>query len=109
MQRVLIIGPCGAGKSTLARPVAERKSLPLHHLDAMFWSAGWVMRERGEFIALLENALKGDAWVIEGTYVSSLTQRMVRADQLIYLDFPTWLCLWRLLKRLLNVWRVWFM
>ena len=46
MQRILIIGCSGSGKSTLARQLAERLSLPLTHLDRLFWLEGWQMRER---------------------------------------------------------------
>ena len=42
MRRVLVIGPCGAGKSTLAFKLAERTGLPLHHMDKLNWLPGWV-------------------------------------------------------------------
>ena len=36
MQRILIIGNCGAGKSTFARALAEKTGLPLVHLDKLY-------------------------------------------------------------------------
>ena len=42
MERVLILGSPGAGKSTFARRLAERSGLPLIHLDKHFWRPGWV-------------------------------------------------------------------
>ena len=42
MQRILVIGSPGAGKSTLSHQLAERTGLPLHHLDQLFWLSGWV-------------------------------------------------------------------
>ncbi len=42
MQRVLVIGISGAGKTTLSQALAERTGLPLIHLDREFWQpAGW--------------------------------------------------------------------
>ena len=46
MQRVLVIGSPGAGKSTLSHQLAERTGLPLHHLDRMHWLPGWIERDR---------------------------------------------------------------
>ncbi len=37
MRRVVIMGPGGAGKSTLARTLGERTGLPVFHLDQYFW------------------------------------------------------------------------
>ena len=37
MQRVAIIGSCGAGKSTLAKSLGEKLDLPVIHLDAHYW------------------------------------------------------------------------
>lgn len=45
MQRVLIVGSPGAGKSTLAKKLAARTGLPLIHLDDLYWNPGWVKVE----------------------------------------------------------------
>ena len=100
MKRLLIVGPPGSGKSTLARKLAEQLGLPAVHLDAMFWSSGWVMRSEEEFRQRLAAALSQETWIIDGAFASSLAQRLERADTVIYLDFPTLRCLWRVLKRI---------
>ena len=38
MQRILIIGCGGAGKSTLARALGEKTGLPVVHLDQIWWA-----------------------------------------------------------------------
>lgn len=36
MKKIMIVGPGGAGKSTLAKELATKFSLPLYHLDRYF-------------------------------------------------------------------------
>ena len=99
MQRVLVIGSPGAGKSTLSRSLTARTGLPLYHLDKLFWLPGWVERDRDEGRAELAEVLAGDRWIIDGNYGSTLPLRIARADTVVWLDYPTWLCLGRVLKR----------
>lgn len=99
MQRVLVIGSPGAGKSTLSHALAARTGLPLHHLDKLFWLPGWVERDREEGRAELAEVLAGERWIIDGNYGSTLPMRLSRADTVVWLDYPTWLCLGRAFKR----------
>lgn len=99
MQRVLVIGSPGAGKSTFARALAVRTGLPLVHLDAEYHLPGWVERPDDEWHAKLEGILAREAWIIDGNYGGSMDRRLARADAAILLDYPTWLCLWRVIKR----------
>jgi adenylate kinase family enzyme len=99
MQRVLVIGSPGAGKSTLSHALAVRTGLPLHHLDKLFWLPGWVERDREEGGAELAGVLAGERWIIDGNYGSTLPMRLARADTVVWLDYSTWLCLGRVLKR----------
>ena len=99
MQRVLVIGSPGAGKSTLSRQLAERTGLPLYHMDRLHWLPGWVERDREEAFGLVREVLAQERWIIDGNYGSTLPERLQRADTVIWLDYPTWLCLWRVLRR----------
>lgn len=99
MERVLVIGSPGAGKSTLARALAARTALPLYHLDRLHWLPGWIERNRDEGRAELAEILAQERWIIDGNYGSILPMRLARADTVVWLDYPAWLCLWRVLKR----------
>ena len=99
MRRVLVIGSPGAGKSTLSHTLARGTGLPLHHLDRMFWLPGWIERDRDEGRAELARVLAQDRWIIDGNYGSTLHMRIGRADTVVWLDYPTALCLGRALRR----------
>lgn len=102
MERVLILGSGGAGKSTLARRLGERTGLPVIHLDRIWWRPGWVNCSREEFDRRLERELAGDRWIVDGNYGRTLERRLARADTVIFLDYPVRTCLWGALRRMLR-------
>ena len=102
MHRVMVIGSPGAGKSTFARAVAEQLELPLIHLDAEYWRAGWVEPPAEEWRGRVAELVAGDRWVIDGNYGGSMDLRLSRADTVVWLDYPTRLSLTRALRR---IWR----
>lgn len=99
MQRVMIVGTSGVGKTTLAGHVARVTGLPVVHLDMLAWRAGWVRRPAAEFERELDDVLAGERWIVDGNYIQSLPERAGRADTLILIDLPLWQCLVRVFRR----------
>ncbi len=102
MKRVLIIGICGAGKSTLSHLVAKKYHLPLIHLDKEFWQKGWIETPKDEWRDRVEKLIKRKQWVMEGNFAGTLDLRIPAADTIIYLDFNRYIAIYRVLKRLLT-------
>jgi adenylate kinase family enzyme len=100
MQRVLVIGPCGAGKSTLSVELAQKLGLPVFHMDQLNWKPGWIESSKAEIVAKLQHIVATDRWLIDGTYGGTLAERLGRADTVAYLDYPIRLCIARLLRRI---------
>lgn len=100
MQRVLIIGPCGAGKSTLAAALGPKLGLPVFHMDQLNWQPGWVESSKDAIREKLATIIAADHWLIDGTYGGTLAPRLDRADSVLYLDYPIRLRVARLLKRI---------
>lgn len=102
MRRIAIIGCSGGGKSTLARALGERLGLPVVHMDSLFWKPGWAESDREEFRARIEAAAQADAWVMEGGFITHAAARFRRADTIVWIEQPRWLCLARALLRMLG-------
>lgn len=100
MQRIVILGNAGSGKSTLARALSKRLSLPVVHLDTLFWEPGWVEPDAAQFRGRVRDALTTDAWICEGNYARrTFDLRLPNADLIIWLDTPRLTCLTRVIVR----------
>ena len=91
-QRVLIDGQPGAGKSTFALALAARTGLSVIHLDLHYWKPGWARPTDDEWRERQRTLLAGEAWIIDGNYDETLPLRLERAETVIFLDTPWWLC-----------------
>lgn len=104
-ERVHIIGGPGAGKSWLARRLAEKYGLPCWALDDLFWenASGYgVKRPAPERDRLLAQALEQDRWVIEGVYYAWVSPCFAKADRIYVLDLPLWQCRLRIVRRFIR-------
>jgi adenylate kinase family enzyme len=99
VQRIAIIGPGGAGKSTLARALGEKLDLPVIHLDRLFWQPGWVEPDRSGWEALNRELVAGERWIIDGNYGGTMEIRLAAADTIVFCDLPPLLCMWRTVRR----------
>ena len=99
MQRVLVLGSGGAGKSTFSAQLARVTQLPLLHLDALYWKPGWVESSKNEWAATVAELVRGERWIMDGNYGGTLAERIEACDTVIFLDMPRHVCLWRVLKR----------
>jgi len=99
LRKILILGCSGAGKSTLARQVGRITGLPIIHLDQHYWRPGWQEPDRETWRREVGALIAQPRWVMDGNYGGTLMLRLTAADTVIFLDFPTWVCLGRVLLR----------
>ena len=93
MQKVLVIGCSGAGKSTFARRLRDSTGLPLYYLDRLWHKPDRTHITREAFDRTLAEWLARPAWIIDGDYSRTLPQRLAACDTVFFLDYPTEVCL----------------
>jgi adenylate kinase family enzyme len=101
MKRVFVIGPPGSGKSTFSRELSAVKRLPVISLDREFWGPGWVPTPSSEWHKKIHEITSGDYWIVEGSDPTVLPIVKSRVDVIFWLDLPSHICVFRVLKRLL--------
>jgi adenylate kinase family enzyme len=99
MEKIVIIGSPGAGKSTFARKLGSIFNIRVIHLDRIFWQPGWKEKPLDTRIDILEKIVREKQWIIEGTYLGSSEPRLNAADTIIFLDIGSVMCLQRIIKR----------
>ncbi|MBR4864954.1 MAG: topology modulation protein [Oscillospiraceae bacterium] len=100
MERILVIGNAGSGKSTFSKALAEKTGLPLVHLDKLWWRGNWEQTTREEFDLLLQEALEQPRWIIDGNFSRTLPHRLQYCDRVFFFDLPPWVCLWGATRRI---------
>lgn len=93
MQKVIILGCPGAGKSTFARRLHAATGLPLFYLDRLWHRPDHTTLPREVFDRALAQILAGDRWIVDGNYLRTLEMRLQACDTAFFLDYPPELCL----------------
>lgn len=93
MQKVIVIGCPGAGKSSFARALRDAVNLPLYHLDLIWHKSDGTNVTREEFDARLDEIIRTDSWILDGNYQRTLEMRLNACDTVFLLEYPLEVCL----------------
>lgn len=103
MKRVVVLGTSCSGKTTFARSLAHALDVLHVELDELYWLPNWTPRPVEEFHALVDDAVAGERWVMDGNYGSVRHLVWPRATTAIWLNYPFLLvmrrALWRTIRR----------
>jgi adenylate kinase family enzyme len=87
--RIAVVGTTCAGKTTVAKRLAERHGVPHVELDALHWGPGWSEPSAEQFRVRVREALAGEEWVADGGYHGKLGDLVLaKAELIVWLDPP---------------------
>jgi adenylate kinase family enzyme len=84
----------------VATRLAHSTGLPLVHLDQLAYRPGWVETPPEELARIHAELLDEHEWLIDGNYIHvGKAERIARADVVVVLAMPRWMCMLRILRR----------
>ncbi len=95
MQKIIITGDAGRGKSTFASKLSQRLNIPHYSTDDYFYEVKFTkIRDRQEALNKIKEVYQQDKWIMEGTTAWLLDPGMESSDTVIYLRYRNILQQW---------------
>ena len=100
MNKVIVIGCPGSGKTIFAEKLNKCTCLPLYYLDAIWHKPDKTHISREEFDERITEIFKKDKWIIDGNYKRTIEMRLKECDTVFLFDLPTEVCLQGVTERI---------
>ena len=100
MNKVIIIGCPGSGKTTFAEKLQKCTALPLYYLDAIWHKPDKTHIPREEFDQRITEIFSEEKWIIDGNYKRTIEMRIKECDTVFLFDLPTEVCLQGVTERI---------
>ncbi|PHM72412.1 AAA family ATPase [Xenorhabdus sp. KJ12.1] len=102
--KICIIGPSGAGKTTIAAQLAKELSLSIYEFDTIYWDiTGNEYRKNSKecIKSKIDMIVNTDEWIVEGAYDKHLYTFLLECSIIFRVNVPYYLRFARLIKRFL--------
>lgn len=93
MNKIIVIGCPGSGKSVFSKSLNKITGIPLFHLDMLYWNKDKTTVEKPVFLESLSQIMQKEQWIIDGNYASTMELRIKACDTVVFLDYPVDVCL----------------
>ncbi|HAN09644.1 MAG TPA: hypothetical protein DCP90_03410 [Clostridiales bacterium] len=103
--KIRIVGPCGSGKSYVAKLLSQKYEIPCYEIDDMVWKRGIEKNRFDEDIRNknLEDVLEKDSWIIEGAQSTNWVQNsFIKADMVFILKISPLVIDFRIIMRFIK-------
>ncbi|WP_432172817.1 adenylate kinase [Streptomyces sp. Tue6028] len=99
MERILVVGVTGAGKSTLAQALSGQLGVPYHEMDALYFNGpDWTVNDK--LVDDVSRIAAERRWIIDSLGYPEVRDLLWgRADTVIWLDYPKRVVMPRVLRR----------
>jgi adenylate kinase family enzyme len=87
MDRIVVIGTTGSGKTTVGSHIAGILGLRYIELDSLYWGPDWVPREQTDFERSVAQSVSGERWLVDGNYSRVREIVWPRATHIIWLNY----------------------
>ena len=100
MQRIIVIGCPGSGKTTFAEKLNKITGIPLYYLDAIWHKPDRTHIDRESFDRRISEIFETPQWIIDGNYNRTVELRLKNCDTVFLFDLPTEICIQGATERL---------
>ena len=98
--KIAVLGYAGSGKTYLSDYIAEKKNIPVLHLDDIKWDKKWKPVDDSVVLPKVADFMAKEDWIIDGYYTYlMIDERLQKADKIVLLQLPRATCFCRAVKR----------
>ena len=99
MNRILVLGNSGAGKSSFTVSLAKKLNIDYLHLDKVVYKVSWDLPCFDDLQIEVDEFIKKKKWIMDGNFLNNCTNRFIESDTIFFLDINRFVCLFSVLKR----------
>ena len=99
MNRILVLGNSGAGKSSFTVSLAKKLNINYLHLDKIVYKMSWDLPCFEDLQIEINKIINDEKWIMDGNFLNNCTNRFEECDTIFFLDINRFVCLFSVLKR----------
>lgn len=102
MNKIIIVGISGSGKTSLAKSLMHKHNIMCYDRDDYYWQPLWQRNSVQIFNEAISDITKTRSWIISGNFSHLQDNAWIECDTIIWLDYNIFLCIYRALCRSLK-------